>query len=451
MRGSEPILNYITNYILKKGEELSKPVPTRTESEVEASLHELHIIRKTVRTFRHTGTLILALDFPEETAESRGETGYSEHTLAPPILQGWTPGKRVDMDEAEAFDLMQQGWVIKEIRLKRDGKTVERAHYRMGYRLFNDMERQILCDQQVQSAELEKYQLRAGNLMELYKNNQTGRATELFKLVLLLNVSLQWNVAKLLESEHFPARWNLEKRIKGLHFIRAITEIALSAPVFDWKEVGSRYYGAIGGSKAFDIHREEFLSWLEHNSGTSAELLGMISPGRITPMYFAGDLEGQWSTYKAGPVHALTDLSIAQDHYKTNAEILWLVENRAVLTRMAAEPDFVEQTNSLIVCVDGHMRSSHRTFIQRLLEEDRSIKQAILWSDYDADGLLITGEMSAALAGHELVLKFIAHDHQVYQDHAAFKAYMDLLLTTTHLEQEQVLGKREEWSRWINL
>ncbi|MNP43540.1 hypothetical protein D3C76_1373640 [compost metagenome] len=59
--------------------------------------------------------------------------------------------------------------------------------------------------------------------------------------------------------------------------------------------------------------------------------------------------------------------------------------------------------------------------------------------------------MSAALAGQELVLKFIAHDHQVYQDHAAFKAYMDLLLTTTHLEQEQVLGKREEWTRWINL
>ncbi|WP_179088553.1 DUF2399 domain-containing protein [Paenibacillus sp. FSL R5-0766] len=444
-------MNYITNYLLKKGEEIRSTTPTRTETDVETSLHELHIIRKTARTFRHTGTLILALDFQEENTDDGGQTGYLEHVQPPSILQGWTQGKRVDMDESEAFDLMQQGWIIKEIRLKRDGKTVERAHYRMGYRLFNDMERRVLCNQQVQSAELEKYQLRVGNLTEVYKDNPTGRATELSKPVLLLNESLQWNVAKLLESEHFPARWNVEKRMKGLHFIHAITEIALSATVFDWKEIGSRYYGGIGGSKAFDMHREEFLSWLEHSSGTSAEWLGMISPGKITPMYFAGHLEGQWSSYKAGPVHALTDLSIAQEHYRTNAETLWLVENRAVLTRMAAEPGFVEQTNSLIVCVDGHMRSSHRTFIQRLLEEDSSIKQAMLWSDYDADGLLITGEMSAALAGQELVLKFIAHDHQVYQDQSLFKAYMDLLLTTTQLEQEQVLGKREEWTKWINL
>lgn len=62
----------------------------------------------------------------------------------------------------------------------------------------------------------------------------------------------------------------------------------------------------------------------------------MISGGQITSIYSAGELGGTWSNFGAGPVNALTNISVAQDHYSTRAATLWLVENRAILTRMLA-------------------------------------------------------------------------------------------------------------------
>lgn len=49
-----------------------------------------------------------------------------------------------------------------------------------------------------------------------------------------------------------------------------------------------------------------------------------------------------------GPVHALTDLCIAQEGYSSDATTLLLVENRAVLTRNASEKGFLSNMDTII-------------------------------------------------------------------------------------------------------
>lgn len=69
--------------------------------------------------------------------------------------------------------------------------------------------------------------------------------------------------------------------------------------------------------------------------------LGLISLGQITPVFFAGQLDGEYATYKRGAVHALTNLSIINESFRTKASTIWLVENRAILTRMVAKKNFI--------------------------------------------------------------------------------------------------------------
>lgn len=52
-------------------------------------------------------------------------------------LLKWSPGRRAILeDEQKAYEWLSSGWVIKEMQLKRDGKTTDKLYYRMGYRLF---------------------------------------------------------------------------------------------------------------------------------------------------------------------------------------------------------------------------------------------------------------------------------------------------------------------------
>lgn len=153
----------------------------------------------------------------------------------------------------------------------------------------------------------------------------------------------------------------------------------------------------------------------------------MISGGQITSIYFAGHLKGTWSKGLAGPVHALTNISVAVDHYSTEATTLWLVENRAVLTRISAEPHFLQDTSSLIVCVDGHLKSAHKTFIRQLFKTSR-IGQTIFWSDYDEARLQIAGEMFQTLVEYSDQYKWVCPDHSILTNWLEYRLIMENLL-----------------------
>ncbi|KWZ78710.1 hypothetical protein HMPREF3213_02896 [Heyndrickxia coagulans] len=87
----------------------------------------------------------------------------------------------------------------------------------------------------------------------------------------------------------------------------------------------------------FDRNKSDFLDLFEAWAGYPAEALGMVSLGNLTPVYFSGQVTGTYSSYHYGPVHAVTNLSLYEVSHSSEAETLWIVENRAILTRIAAE------------------------------------------------------------------------------------------------------------------
>ncbi|MCZ8519847.1 MULTISPECIES: toprim domain-containing protein [Paenibacillus] len=433
------VYQYIAEYILHSSEQLDAQNTQMTTPVVDVA-----IMKRTARTLRKAGMLTLSLDAPPP----------EEGPIPDMPLLKWTPGKRaVIEDEALAFEWLSRGWIMKEMRFKRDGRTIDRVHYRMGYRLFEYLQKQTDQERQERISRLERYRTDARTVLGSLAYLNAERAVLLSPLRSYVSASIHWTVEELAESALFPSNWNTERRIHCLDFVLAYLRISSRQEVFDWKEIGAQYYGGIGGSKAFDAGRDEFIGVLEAWSGQSAAVCGLISPGKITPLFFAGHLDGQWSGYRAGPVHALTDLSIAQDQYRTEAATLWLVENRGILTRLSAERDFLRDTGSLVVCVDGHLRSSHRRFIRQLIASS-TIRQVMLWTDYDEDGRLIAGELAEAAAvdaAHPPKLKWIGHDHRVIGSETEYQQYMLALLQEgTRLEQEQAAGEAEDWRQWIN-
>ncbi|GIP44931.1 hypothetical protein J45TS6_33900 [Paenibacillus sp. J45TS6] len=434
MQNFDDVVSFICQSFLKKDEQLEMP---RTIGET--SLVDIDIVKRTARTIRRVGIITVAREYSSIVQEPPD-----------PQLLRWTVRKRTSLDDnQQTFDWLHKGWILKEVRLKHDGKSVERIQYRMGYLLYVYLLNKQTDEHWDFLNQFTEYQSNAAQKMEQITYLHDERLLKLKDLALFLSGSLQWALNDLDEQHVFPANWSLIKRIKGLNFLLAFLMISSNKEIFDWKEIGAHYYPSIGGSKAFDAYKAEFLIILETISGNAPETLGMISGGQITSIYFAGDLEGKWSTYRAGPVHALTNISVSQDQYSTRATTLWLVENRAILTRMSAEPHFLQETNSLIICVDGHLRSAHKHFIRQLLLSS-SIDQTILWSDYDEAGLQIAGEMFQSLRGHAIQHKWICPDHSIITNWLEYQQSMESLLQDMKSEQEIVLGVADDWRSWIN-
>lgn len=428
------VLSFIRQSFLRKDEQLEVP-----ESIEGASLIDIHIVKRTARTLRIVGIFTVARENDSEIQTSPDQQ-----------LLRWTVGKRAVLeDNQQTFDWLAAGWIIKEVRFKSDGRSVERIQYRLGYRLHLVLLNKQSEDQQELFIQWTHIQSNIAREMNQVHYLHEERQLQLKDLALFLLDSSTWGIDDLKVQGRFPTQWNLSKRIYALHFILATHMISSTKELFDWKEIGAQYYPGIGGSKSFDGYKAEFLELLATISSETTDALGMISDGQITPIYFAGDVEGTWSKFCAGPVHALTNISVLQDQYSTKATTIWLVENRAILTRMSAEPLFLQETNSLIICVDGHLRSAHKLFIRQLLQSSY-IEQAIFWSDYDEAGLQIAGEMLQSLSGHEVKQKWICPDHSIIKNWFEYKQRMELILLNVKSEQEIVLGEAKDWKSWIH-
>ncbi|MCY9509327.1 hypothetical protein M5W68_01450 [Paenibacillus larvae] len=100
MSAIENIFSYISQYILKNGEQLDTNYNRIT------SLVDVDIVKQTARTFRRVGTLTLSLDaYAQEDAQIPDI----------PLLK-WTPGKRAILDDLQAFEWLNKGWIMKEMR-----------------------------------------------------------------------------------------------------------------------------------------------------------------------------------------------------------------------------------------------------------------------------------------------------------------------------------------------
>ncbi|MFS0918630.1 Toprim sub domain-containing protein [Brevibacillus sp. 179-C 1.1 NHS] len=434
------IIAYIKNSILKNFEHIDLQGIVYPDS----PFVDVSIIKRTERTYRIVGVLTLTVSEPDYMEESPDEE------LMKKIL---TARKKINLDDNDPITLrwLEEGWIMKEIRLKKDQKTVASIQYRMGYRLYKYREMQLQNKKDIIDQELQNWNESAATLD--YAHEQVISLTSkrgLQTLVTIIHERYGQGFEDIRDSSLFPSKWPMEKRLKFLHFVLAFVQIALNKTHFDWKEIGASYYKEIGGSKEFDLYKDEFIAHLENWAQCSADSLGLTSLGKITPLYFAGQIVGQFSTYQNGPVHALTDIAIDEEEYSTDATTLWLVENRSILTRIAAEKGFLMESSSLVLCVDGHLRTSHRLCIQQLLKNS-SLDQVIIWSDYDPDGLQISRELYLAVALYDHIrLKWITHILEPVTSWQQYEAYMLALLNHQKMEQEQMLGGVNDWKKWIS-
>ncbi|WP_051330883.1 toprim domain-containing protein [Aneurinibacillus terranovensis] len=505
------IITYIETFILKSAEQLE----LTNKSNPGSPFIDVNIIKRTERTYRVVGVLTLASNVCNDASadSSTSSTDVSTNQEESPDEEltniNFMPRKKVKLDDRHPTTLrwLEKGWIIKEVRFKKDEKTIDSMHYRMGYRLHKYQADQVQQKKDALAQEFQTWKKRAALLECTWQIEQSEQQPEqpeqqpeqpeqseqikqpdqieqpeqqmshtrqkgVQSLLNMINETYWEDLHELEVSPLFPSKWPMQKRLKFLHFVLAFLQLCVTKTDFDWKEIGASYYKKIGGSKEFDLNKEEFIAWLEDWAQCPAALLGLTSLGKITPLYFSGEIAGRFSTYHFGPVHALTDLSISEDDYSTTAATLWLVENRAVLTRMAAEKDFMKKTNSLVVCVDGHLRTSHKQCIGQLLKnsslKNHSLRQVIIWTDYDPDGLQIAKELYLAISQAVpqavsqaisqaaspygipiLTLKWITHDHEVIANWQHYEDYMIAFLKHQKAEQEQVVGGVEDWKKWI--
>ena len=429
----EAEINFIREHVLKKGEEIENPAIINEMS----GFVDIKIVKKTERTYRIVGLVTVSILTSSIQPEEE-------------LLQlGLTPRKKVKLpDNHKTASWLKSGLIMHEIRFKKDGRTPDTQHYRMGYPLFVFLENKNREKERAIEIEWKLWRKRALEAISIPLPKQKSK--ELSYLIGIIQNLCSLKVDEIKQSDYFPKTWVLTKRYRFLHFLLAFTEMCLKGNQFDWKEIGANYYQEIGGSKRFDRDKEDFIDHVENLMGCPVLLLGLTSLGRITPLYFSGPIKGDYSSYDFGPVHALTDISISRERYSTTATALWLVENRAILTRMAAEENFLKDTNSLIVCVDGHLRSSHKLCINQLVNES-AIEQILIWNDYDPAGLQIAREIFETLQSvNGKRMKWIQPDLKISMNFGKYINYMEQYIQERLMEQEQIAGGREQWLKWLN-
>ncbi|SEM73618.1 Protein of unknown function C-terminus [Mesobacillus persicus] len=428
--------------MLKSGERLES---YDSQKNVDTSLVDLKIVKQTERTLRVVGFITLSV------LQGEDEPIVLEEEILKLKL---TTKKKIQLNEYDhkTIKWLEQGIIFKEIRFKKDGRTLDVQQYRIGYRLYKYQQDQLRKKEMQIKQEFNSW--KEGS--ELLAQNPEKSFSEVRKkgvtycLSFINEISMK-DVSELKALSKFPNLWSVEKIIKFLHFLTGFLKLSMKKADFDWKEIGASYYKQIGGSKEFDQYKNEFIEQLESVTQCPIAMLGMTSLGKITPLYFAGKLTGKYSSYEYGPVQALTDLSIAEEEYATNATTLWLVENRGILTRLAAEKNFLKGNRSLVLCVDGHLRSSHKSCIVQLLTNS-NISQVILWSDYDPDGVKISKELYMAISKihQDKVIKWVAADQSVILTWDDYEKYMEAFLKDRKMEQEEVVGGVGDWKKWIN-
>ncbi|QOY35351.1 toprim domain-containing protein [Anaerobacillus isosaccharinicus] len=427
-------LNFIKKYLLKKGEELGSE---QKYSENEITI-DIPIIKCLETKIKMVGLMTCSASHNTDLPEIIDKEVMQLASISPTKKFAMN-----DLEEAVALRLVTEGWLIKEIRFNKDGRTVNTVHYRTGYRL-NFLQQKISEENERSLDE----QLKVWKESIILTERITFHNKALSNLLEYIRLIYKQEGIELLNNSHIPQNWTVKKKLKFLHFLSAILYIRSNKEEFDWKEIGARYYQKIGGSKEFDSYKDDFIDQLEEIIQLPISVLGLVSLGKVTPLYFSGPIQGSFSNYNFGPVHALTDLSIAQDQYSSSAKTLWLVENRAVLTRVTSVVSFLKELNTLLVCVDGHVRSSHRQCLKQLIKNSQ-LHQVIIWTDYDKDGFLIAKQLYN-IVNAEGIIKFIDVDGKVVKSWDEYEQRMKKLLAMSkNLEQEQLLGSVESWKNWI--
>lgn len=425
----------MSEYILLKNEELLS-IDLHTSN----GMIDIPVIKRTPRTRRMTAKLTV---------------GSYDEMLVPPdnLLKIFSsPNVKKQMNHSdELYEWIRHGWVIREYRFEKDERTVKSERYRMGYNLFGH---QTVLKEQEELKVRDQFLKWRDQWLKQKSTDKDWEEVRLEALQLLKNkldkvaraiqqgVDTRTDTVKIINSS-----WRLQKQLRFLHFLSALYNISSSDCHFDWKQIGASYYKRIGGSKEFDVYKKDFIKEAENILGHPLHLLGLASLGTITPIFFTGPMKGHYASYDYGSVHSTTDLAAFTDSFQTNAKILWLVENRGILTRMAFEKDFLIESNSLILGVDGQLRSGHERLIESLVP---SVEQVIIWTDVDEAGLTIANELTRIVDSSSFLTKWVVPPLEIVTNWCDFEKRFKVAINKREEEQEQDIGGVIQWKKWIN-
>jgi hypothetical protein len=428
------IIDYIKEYILLKNEELNLIDSTENNGII-----DIPVIKRTARTRRTVAKLTLGLN----------------NTPSPPntLVKSFnSPKSKKQLRLSnQTYEWIRNGWVIREYRLQKDERTIKSEQYRMGYELFHVQQQS--ADEKVRKNKEQILEWRT-KWIEINESSKEANAGE-YDVIYILRSTLKHiddGVKKFIEKkvdklEEVNPTWSFQKQVLFYHFLLALYQIAIEEKQFDWKQIGARYFRKIGGSKEFDTFKSDFIKEAEQLLERPLQLLGLVSLGTVTPIFFTGPLVGNNATYKYGSVHATTDLAVFTDTFQTDAKVLWLVENRGVLTRMTYEIDFLVYSESLVLGIDGHLRSGHRKLIENLVPH---INQVIIWTDVDEAGFIIAKGLSQ-LINDDVLTKWVIPSGDIVTEFEQFEIRYKHLIQNRKIEQEQEIGGVEHWKKWINL
>lgn len=396
---------FLETYICKAGESI-----------VQINENEWDIQKWTARTFNTLGNVFAVSQYDMEPSEAIVKLNLKPNARRQTLA----------LSEGEQAEALQKGWLIQEVRFKKDGRTPLATNYRMGPGLFTY--------EQLKTEAIEKADALLMQTLQL----EVNQSKEILPTNFLANIQ-QFTVEKT-DSE----AWGKERVRKFTHFLIAYLQLRRQQPRMDYKEIGATYYKVIGGSKEFDHYREVFVSRLEKWLEAPIQELGIMSDGTIVPLFFTGNLVGQFSTFSIGTVHATTEIAVTEEDFETTANILWLVENRAVLNRMATEAEFLRDTNSFVLGVDGQLRGAHRKLIQQLCRQD-SVQQVLIWVDYDRAGEIIARDLVNLVDG--LPYRIVGNEENVF---TTYESYLKWARAVPYAEQEMTLGGQTQWRKWIS-
>lgn len=397
---NKTIEQFLTKVILKRNEQIGSVSERDGLYEVTIVIHSPRIYRK-VAQITIAQQVSLNETIPPEVKKHRFTIRAK---------------RRLTEQDKTIFAWLQSGWILREMRFNQDGLTVEDVFYRRGPTYHRVETKKKQQQDEAYENEFQQVMAQANSLM------------------------MPKEFAQVLTPESMPQAWNQDKKLHFIHFCIAFYQLSLEKDLFDFKEIGATYERRIGGSKLFDTYRDDFLTHLKE-SAIDVELYGLVSIGSIVPIFFTGNGQSKWATYELGAVHATTDDTVLKSTFTTNNKRLWLVENRAILTRMALEVDFLQETSSFVLCLDGQIKSAHKRFIKQLLNS--RIEQAYVWTDYDAAGVTIAKHAVELLS---CPYKIIGRDGQRF---TTIEQYEQSVLTEGEHEQEQQLGGVTQWIKWI--
>jgi hypothetical protein len=348
----EKIRYYIESYFLRTHEEIDEHGLKLLDGE----FIEVPVVKRTAKRRRKTREILL---------NPNCEIGHLQlHEISKTFS---SPGIKRNGPSEEGDLYYFSGALMKIINYETDEKSVKEISYVMGPPLFEFVRKIEETKRIEEQDELKRLRCQYRRLKEtpITDNIPFERTMYMDKILALFDEFISFS------SEHYqqklPANWRYNKKILFLHFLLAFYLQMKTKIQFDWKEIGADYYSEIGGSKKFDAAKKEFLQILEELDFPPASMAGLLSLGTIVYIPFSGQLSASMCEYQFGTVHSVTDHGVFSDSFSTTAENLWLVENRGVITRFAYEKDFLKNTNSLVIGVEGQLKSAVKRFISMVL------------------------------------------------------------------------------------